>query len=168
MLMNSKGKKLVRTKVEEFRQSVDDERGGWAGLGLESAKAMYALVRMHEPSVIIETGVCNGVSSLLILSALDQNNSGHLYSIDYPMYADAALPEFRETTYPEWHAYSAIPSDKEPGWIIPEELKQRWSLRTGKSQRQLPKLVTDVGEIDMFLHDSEHTHPCMMFEYELT
>jgi predicted O-methyltransferase YrrM len=158
---------LIDEKVGQFRQNVEDDRGVWAGIGLESAKLLYAIVLKYEPSVIIETGVCNGVSSLIILSALDQNQAGNLYSIDYPMYADEPLPEFRETAYPEGHAFSAIPSDKEPGWIIPETLRDRWDLRIGKSQRKLPELITEFDEIDLFIHDSEHTHPCMMFEYEI-
>ena len=83
------------------------------------------------------------------------------------MYADESLPEFRKTAYPAGHDFSAIPADKEPGWIIPDELSANWELRTGKSQRRLPELVVELGKLDMFLHDSEHTHPCMMFEYEI-
>lgn len=166
-LLNSEIISIIEEKTKHFQNSVEADRGVWAGIGIESAKVTYSLIRKYKPSVIIETGVCNGVSSLIILSALQQNKVGKLYSIDYPMYANEPLPEFRETAYPEGHAFSAIPSNKEPGWIIPDDLKKRWTLCTGKSQRELPKLITKFDEIDMFIHDSEHTHPCMMFEYEI-
>lgn len=158
---------LIESKVRQFRQEADGEKSGWAGLGLEAAELLYSVVSKHEPSNIVETGVCNGVSSLVILSALDENQTGNLCSIDYPMYANEPLPEFRKTAYPDGHAFSAIPADREPGWIIPEDLKQRWDLRIGKSQRKLPMLLSEIDDIDIFIHDSEHTFPCMMFEYEL-
>src|SRR5205085_9625877 len=53
------------------------------------AGILYALIRARRPSVIIETGVCNGVSSAVILTALERNQHGHLYSIDLPEFANA-------------------------------------------------------------------------------
>ncbi|THE63946.1 class I SAM-dependent methyltransferase [Salinadaptatus halalkaliphilus] len=158
---------MVEEGVNKFNKSVENDRGSWAGLGLKPAKTIYATIRKHKPETIIETGVCNGVSTLIILLALSKNEGGELYSIDFPMPADESLPEFRETAYPEGHAFSAIPADKEPGWIVPESLGDRWELVVGKSQRELPKLIRKFDEIDMFIHDLEHSHPCMMFEYEL-
>jgi predicted O-methyltransferase YrrM len=177
LIRNSKGIKefdnagvaeTVQNAVQKFQNSVTNDRGVWAGMGVKSAKAIYSLVRTTEPSVVIETGVCNGVSSLIILLAIEKNRAGNLYSIDCPMYANESLPEFREKAYREGHAFSAIPSHKEPEWIIPDDLRNRWELRLGKSQRQLPKLITKFDEIDIFIHDSEHTYPCMMFKYELS
>jgi hypothetical protein len=141
-------------------------RDGLAGIGLDTARDYYAITRKLEPETVIETGVCNGVSTLSILLALQKNGSGELYSIDSPLRADESLEEFRAETF-EGYGGAAIPSDKEPGWIIPDELRSRWDLTIGKSQRELPKLVTELETVDLFVHDSEHSHPCMMFEYEL-
>lgn len=126
----------------------------------------YALVRALEPTVVVETGVCNGFSTLCVLHALSKNDHGHLHSIDYPYYADEDLSDFRAATF-ENYGGAAIPSDKQPGWIVPAELRSRWTLRTGKSQRELPHLVTNTDEIDLFIHDSEHSVPCMLYELEL-
>lgn len=98
--------------------------------------------------------------------ALQENESGQLYSIDYPLRADESLDEFRVETFDEYGG-AAIPSDKDPGWIIPTELQSRWSLTVGKSQRELPRLLAEFDEIDMFIHDSEHSLPCMLFEFEI-
>lgn len=135
-------------------------------IGLAIARDYYAVTREIEPRTVIETGVCNGISSLSILLALEKNGAGMLHSIDYPFRADEPLEDFREETFEDYGG-AAIPSDKEPGWIIPEDLKRRWKLTIGKSQRELPKLITELENLDLFIHDSEHSYPCMMFEYEL-
>ncbi|MGD0177538.1 MAG: class I SAM-dependent methyltransferase [Candidatus Bathyarchaeia archaeon] len=31
--------------------------------------------------------------------------------------------------------------------------------------RILPKVLSEIGEVDIFIHDSEHTYNNMMFEY---
>lgn len=155
---------LRNEALERYRQLTGKD--GLSGIGLDTSRSYYAIVRKLRPETVVETGVCNGVSTLSILLALHENGSGNLYSIDYPYRADESLEEFREETFEEYGG-AAIPSDREPGWIIPRELRTRWDLTIGKSQRNLPKLVTDLGSLDVFIHDSEHSSPCMMFEYEL-
>lgn len=142
-------------------------KDGMSGVTLETAKNYYAVTRKLEPTTVVETGVCNGVSTLSILLAIQKNESGQLYSIDYPFRADESLEEFRQETF-ENYGGAAIPNDKDPGWIIPTELRSQWELIIGKSQKELPKLITQLDTLDLFVHDSEHSHPCMMFEYELS
>jgi len=125
---------------------------------------LYSKVKTREPEVVVETGVCNGASTHVILSALNENGSGHLYSIDYPYYSDESLEDFREKTF-EHYGGAAIPSDKEPGWIVPSNLRTRWSLIEGKSQDELPDLLRKLESVDLFIHDSEHSYDCMIFEY---
>lgn len=135
-------------------------------ISLNDARNYYALVRATEPNRIVETGVSNGLSTLCLLLALNDNDHGHLYSVDYPLRADESLADFREETWADYSG-SEIPADKDPGWIIPDYLRNQWTLSIGKSQRELPRLRTEIESIDMFVHDSEHSEPCMMFEYEL-
>ena len=136
------------------------------GVDLDIAKDYYAVVRYLEPSIVVETGVCNGISTLAILLAIQKNRSGKLYSIDYPMRTDESLEEFRRDTFDQYGG-AVIPSNKDPGWIIPDTLRHNWELIIGKSQRELPRLITELETLDLFIHDSEHSHPCMMFEFEL-
>lgn len=155
----------VMQTVQDVLADIPDD----ANIGRPAEHVMrryYALIREVEPEIVVETGVCNGFSTLAILSGLDENGHGELYSIDYPHRADESLDEYRAATFSEYGG-AAIPSDKDPGWIIPEMLRDAWSLRIGKSQRELPKQLQELGEYDIFLHDSEHSHPCMMMEYEL-
>lgn len=135
-------------------------------VGDTTAERLYAVVRDRAPETIVETGVCNGWSTLHLLLALEDNGAGQLFSIDYPFRADESLEEFRAEIYEEFGG-AVIPADEEPGWIIPDDLRGRWDLRKGKSQRELPRLLADLGSIDMFVHDSEHSHACMMMEMEL-
>jgi predicted O-methyltransferase YrrM len=116
----------------------------------------YLLVRMLKPETVVETGVADGFSSAVILQALEDNNSGELYSIDLPP---------RGQRLSDGHIYS-LPSGKQVGWAIPRVLYHRWHLILGDSSQKLPRLLQELGEIDIFIHDSLHTEKHMMFEYE--
>ncbi|RZB29545.1 MAG: hypothetical protein AEth_01056 [Candidatus Argoarchaeum ethanivorans] len=112
----------------------------------EYHRALHTMIRILKPEIVIETGVFEGHSSLSILSALKENNKGFLYSIDLPS------PD--------------LPSGKVPGWMVPEHLRKRWDLRAGKSSDLLPTLLLEVKEVDIFLHDSEHSYETMYWEYK--
>lgn len=127
---------------------------------------LYSLIRKHKPEKLVETGVCNGVSTWIILEGLKENGEGQLYSIDYPFYTNESLELFRDETF-EGYGGAAIPEGRQPGWIIPENLRNKWELIEGKSQEKLPELLLELEYIDLFMHDSEHSTPCMIFEYEL-
>lgn len=137
---------------------------------------MYALIREFKPETIVETGVYNGVSTLSILAALEANGSGRLYSIDYSEYLTAHADEIDSYTEDGYYrgrpscaeeGTHVIPDGKEPGWLVPEELRHRWELIEGKPQLELPPLLERLGEIDFFHHDSSHAVSSMMFEFEL-
>jgi len=154
---------------DEARRRFRRETGSGVTFGdLRTAvgRDLYALVRSQKPETVVETGVCNGFSTLCILSALDVNGSGELHSVDYPFRANESLAEFRAETF-EKYGGAAIPADRDPGWIVPEGRRERWTLHLGKSQRELPRLVNELGKIDLFIHDSEHSVPCMLFEFEV-
>jgi predicted O-methyltransferase YrrM len=155
----------LRSEALREYERLTGERG-LADIGLNVAQDYYAVTRKVEPVTVIETGVCNGISTLSVLLGIRENGFGNLYSIDYPLRANESLQEFRKETFEDYGG-AAIPRDKEPGWIVPEGLRASWDLTIGKSQRELPRLITDLETVDLFLHDSEHSHPCMMFEFEL-
>jgi hypothetical protein len=105
---------------------------------------IYTIIRCLKPKIVIETGVANGASSTFILSALEKNNLGKLYSIDLPS-KDLLLKE-------------------EIGWLVPQSLRHRWGLIIGNSRIVLPKLLAELGHVDIFLHDSLHTLEHILFE----
>jgi hypothetical protein len=127
-----------------------------------TAIALYDLVREQRPEHVVETGVCNGVSTAVLLWALDRNGSGRLWSIDLPDYAGQPSDE-------HWAGKggSVIPAGLEPGWIVPDSLRHRWTLTLGRTQDRLEEVLERAAPVDMFIHDSEHSYDCMRFELEL-
>ena len=156
----------VASYLDEAKLRLEAERGK-VSIGNEYFHDVYAYVRKTKPDVVVETGVRDGWSTLYILSALDLNNNGHLYSVDFPIRADEDDDEYKREA-PSYEDISpTIPAGTNPGWIVPDSLHDCWTLRIGKSQTELPELFTELDHIDVFVHDSDHSLPCMMLEYEL-
>lgn len=119
---------------------------------------LYFLIRKAKPKIIIETGVAAGESTAYILQAIYDNGIGKLYSIDLPF---------------QWYIYGnrklhldSLPAGKMPGYLLPKKLKKNWQLILGNTYEKLPILLKQLGKIDIFLHDSEHSDKTMMFEYK--
>ncbi len=123
---------------------------------------LYALVRKLRPERAVETGVCNGTSTAVLLQALHDSGRGRLVSIDWPEYTDT--PE-GDRDFWDGKGGAVVPASKEPGWVVPEHVRDRWELVIGRSQDELEPLLERLGSIDLFFHDSEHSVECMTFEY---
>lgn len=121
---------------------------GSVRMGQERLEILYACVRIFKPKIMIETGVAGGSTSFTILSAMEKNGFGKLYSIDLddPNY-DTRLSNYKI------------------GWIVPDQLKENWTLILGDSKVELPKLLDNLKNIDIFFHDSDHSYEHMMFEF---
>lgn len=61
---------------------------------------------------------------------------------------------------------SFLPLGERVGWIVPESLRHRWTVHLGDARTLLPQLLAELGSLDVFIHDSQHTYDHMMFEYE--
>ncbi len=107
----------------------------------------YAICRAVKPEIFIETGVAFGVTSSYILKALEVNKKGKLISIDKP----PAKPRATEFI----------------GAYIPDELRCNWRLYRGASQKLLPQILSEIKEVNIFLHDSRHTYNNMSAEFKL-
>jgi len=118
-----------------------------ADLFAKKVLVQYAAVRALEPQVVLETGVANGVSSAYVLLALNKNGQGRLHSIGLD---DPAF----------------LPSAREIGWLVPSWLRERWTLHLGDARKLLPELLPGLGALDIFIHDSLHTHEHMVWEFE--
>jgi predicted O-methyltransferase YrrM len=107
----------------------------------------YALVRALAPDVIVETGVANGISSTYLLRACQLNGKGHLYSVDI-------------------NNREFMAAGNQIGWIVPQDLRSRWTLQLEDSHTALPRIFSELGMVDVFIHDSSHTYEDMKFEFE--
>jgi hypothetical protein len=131
--------KGVRAGPESFK--------GWNDGDAAFVRAIWCLSRHLRPINVIETGVAHGVTSQFILEALERNGSGHLWSIDRP-------PSDRA-----WH--------EQIGIAVDDRLQHRWSYIRGSSRRRLPGVLSQLGEIDLFIHDSLHNERNVRFEMDL-
>ena len=126
---------------------------------------IYSLIRNRKPKVIVETGVLHGLTSAWILKALRDNNHGQLISIDLPR-RDWVDYFGNKPFGPGGDAEFEIKEQK-PGWIIPENLLNNWSLFLGPSSKHLEKIANENKEIELFIHDSDHSYEVMKFECDL-
>ncbi len=116
-------------------------------LNLGRFAVWYVLARLLRPRVVLETGVHDGLSSAVILRAMERNGAGGLISIDLP---SVDLP----------------PGAGRPGWLVPEHLRWRWALHLGNARKLLPRLAAANAPLDFFIHDSDHSRAFQQFEYE--
>jgi predicted O-methyltransferase YrrM len=124
---------------------------------------LYSVVRHTKPQTVIETGVGAGLSTAFMLKALETNGEGHLISIDMPNY-ERVLSLQGKIAEP----VAILPESEEPGFLIPRDLKKRWTFHSGKTQDILIDVLRKLEHIDVFFHDSEHTFENMIFEYDLS
>ncbi|MFH1639899.1 MAG: class I SAM-dependent methyltransferase [Chloroflexota bacterium] len=133
-------------------------------IGTTLGTVLYTLCRIQKPDAVVETGVASGVSSAYILCALQENGHGELYSIDLTWEETARYPGRSLHSAPDGASWERQ-GERQSGWIIPDYLRHRWHLIQGKSSEKLPPLLEELGTIDIFLHDSEHSYRNMLREY---
>ena len=126
------------------------------GAGRVRALFLYVAPRLRPPTTVIETGCATGWDSALILQALERNGKGKLYSIDIPA---------REGRFSQLGPCQGLPEGLGPGAMIPEGVRDRWSLIIGNTRFKLLPLLEELSYVDMFFHDSHHAYSHMMWEY---
>jgi predicted O-methyltransferase YrrM len=120
-------------------------------LRLMLGKWLYCSIRALQPAIVVETGVASGASSWVILNALHRNGHGRLHSIDLP------------NSDPNRNYRIGA---REPGWAVPDTLRDRWTLHIGSARELLPGLLESVGKVGVFFHDSDHSFEHMRFEFD--
>jgi hypothetical protein len=94
----------------------------------------YAIVRALKPSLVVETGVHDGLGSALLLRALERNSG-----------------EGREGVL------LGLDIDAQSGWLVGDDLRRRFELVIGDSARTLPEVLSG-RRVGVFIHDSAHTY----------
>lgn len=114
----------------------------WA-VGNQSALALYLVVRLTRPDVVVETGVASGHSSYLLLSALQANGHGRLVSFD------------------------VIPG---AGALVPSSLRERWQLTILDNADPIGDAIAQASTIncaDIFFHDADHSYIGQCADYAI-
>jgi hypothetical protein len=107
-------------------------------------EAIATTIRLTKPEVVVETGVARGASSAIALSVMELNGVGHLHSIDLPPLGI---------------------DEKDIGELVPTTLRGRWTLLLGPSSVHLPALLRELDQVDIFVHDSDHTYQGQLREF---
>jgi len=144
----------IRESIEQYSDVIGKN---WeqkvSGRSFSSILFCFIALRLKKPEIVIETGCATGWTSALILCALHLNGRGHLYSIDIP-------PVSGELSM-DW----TLPAHLSAGFLVPDLLRDRWTLIAGNVREHLIPLLKEQNEIDVFFHDSDHTYCHMMWEY---
>jgi predicted O-methyltransferase YrrM len=154
----------VDRRAAEWSQELEDRyrtlrARRWPGWRVQAYnEVLYGVIRITRPDILVETGVEHGLSTSYILAALRDNASGALHSIEI-----APPGGWRSGTQPA-NGFSADEVLR-IGSVIPSELRSRWQLHVGSAQDILPPLLRDLGNIDLFFHDSDHSENHMLWEY---
>lgn len=121
--------------------------GGWGDGEPGMVRAIWCLIHHLRPGRVVETGVARGITSRFVLEAFTRAGRGHLWSVDLPPPSNRDLHD-------------------QIGIAVPRSLRARWTYVHGSSRRRLPGLLDEVGEIDIFIHDSRHTQRNLLFELD--
>jgi hypothetical protein len=119
--------------------------GGYSDADASLVRAVWCAVRHLRPTAVVETGVARGITSRIVLEALDRNDHGRLWSVDLPHPFDHSIRD-------------------ETGAAVTDALLPRWNYVEGSSQRRLPQVIHDVRRVEVFIHDSLHTAKNTRFE----
>jgi hypothetical protein len=109
------------------------------------ASLIYAFSRSWKPALVLEAGVGYGISSTLVLLAMERNGHGVLSSIDLPSLAD--------------------PRGRFTGVVVPKH-NGRWFLQKGGSRQLLRASLAEVGSVDLFISDSANVFTLQKYEFE--
>lgn len=107
----------------------------------------YCLCKIVQPAVVVETGTAKGFLAAAVLQALQENNRGELFSLELPPFGT------RDFSY--------------AGSIIPKGVLGRWNLRLGPSIPLMKRLFKERDQIDVFIHDSDHSYLNQKSEYKI-
>ena len=117
----------------------------------EGKRLLYLAARALRPALVVETGPFNGAGSAFLLKALEDNGAGRLLSFDLAEARDAlGVP---------------LPPGREPGWMIPDALRDRFELVLGDTRATLRRRLAAEPQFELFVHDSLHTMRHMLFEF---
>lgn len=128
---------------EEAHSKVENlpvKMGGGGDMNL-----LYYLSEYIQAQKVIETGVAHGWSSLAILLSLSQRSGSRLISTDMP--------------------YAKMGNENFVGCVVPDQLKNKWTLLRLADKSGLPKALMQFDEIDLCHYDSDKSYEGRKWAY---
>lgn len=149
---------MERTEIREYIREIEENDSIKSGLRKEKNRVnpgnstvrehlsycvvLYILAREIQPRESLEVGVHGNLSTLYLLSALEKNGKGRLISIDEH--------DKEKEKYPgDWQ----LNDGREPGWIAPDDLKDRWELRRGDYRDLLEPVLEESDALGLAFMD---------------
>lgn len=103
----------------------------------------YVAARATKPALIVETGIYEGLGSLVLLRALERNAEdsvdGRLVSVDI---------------------------DPASGFLVAPRLRDRWTKLTGSSDQELERAIGPTERVGLLLQDTPHTEENQRWEFD--
>ena len=127
----------VFLSILQKKSGANYERNFDCEVGL--ASFLYAYILTRKPITVIETGVANGITTNTIMKALEQTG-GTLHSFDI----DARTQNVYTGTG-NWNFH---------------HLK-------GNLEKSLEAQILEIGDVELWIHDSNHGYLWQSFEYQL-
>jgi predicted O-methyltransferase YrrM len=126
------------------------ERAMRAGVqmgGPGDVNLLFAAARMSGAARLVETGVAFGWSSLALLAAIEDRDGARLVSIDMP--------------YPREGKEAFV------GAVVPERLRERWTILREPDRHGLEKAIALLGTMDLAHYDSDKSWWGRRYAYPL-
>lgn len=137
-VIGADGLEAARTRAA----SCPTKMGGEGHLGL-----LYSCAELTQALRVLETGVAYGWSSYAILRSLQNRPGAHLASTDMP-YVKLNLEDY-------------------VGVVVPDELRNQWTLIRQADRQGLPKALAQLGRLDLCHYDSDKSYQGRMWAYPI-
>jgi len=130
--------------IEKYKETVKTKSGKVTNTNWNSeanlSVFLYSYIRVFKPKVVVETGVANGITTNVIMSALEITG-GELHSFDILAASSGVY-----TGKGKWHFYL---------------------LSKQKAATQIKSHLGEIVKPELWLHDSNHGSLWQEFEYKL-
>jgi predicted O-methyltransferase YrrM len=139
-ISSSRSEPLPAQDPRQFSASFD--------INPSTKELLRGLVLEFMPRRLVETGVANGVSTRVILSAMEEAKR---------------LRGAAATEESEFHSLDVLSS------VATSDLKahQNWRFHLVDEQHSFTQIMGEIGEIDFFFHDSNHGYWNQLVEYRV-